>query len=569
MPHSSRNLQRVPASDGTSAGVLRPKWPLIVQKLRLLACMEHPIDGGDDDDDVDKDGGGDDSNNTSNNQDTTPTSQAQNLAETILALNPAYRGTWDLRGLVRFLGARGPLTARERQHLFFRTLPRVAALASALPALCRAPLPLLRAHTAGTVALTRRQVACLLAHAFFCTFPRRSPPLASASEYRDFPTVNFASLYSSRIAPCKLRFLLHYFSCITEEEGKDGTGGRTSALDRELIVIERAVLRERIDWARSRAPLCAAQAHGTGLIEDQAGRMAMVDFANRRLGGGVLGRGSVQEEILFLIYPELLATRLVCEALADTDAVIVRGAVRYASYAGYAASLAFAGGYSDPTPAVPAGPAHPAHTVRDTTFVAIDALDYTSDDTSDGASGDGSKKDGSDSSKSNGNNNRQYSFRCITREANKAYCGFAASGRARPLATGNWGCGVFGGDRELKALVQLAAASQAHCPAMHYYAVDDRDGFVARFNTLVTLLRAANVTVGRLMSWLFSFSSASATASSTAYAIPSASETTTTPDTAPTPSEQGQQKRLSVFGHVHRCLAKATETEHRCGDVTK
>lgn len=32
------------------------------------------------------------------------------------------------------------------------------------------------------------------------------------------------------------------------------------------------------------------------------------------------------------------------------------------------------------------------------------------------------------------------------------------------VATGNWGCGVFGGDPELKAMIQWLAASQVPFP---------------------------------------------------------------------------------------------------------
>ena len=38
-----------------------------------------------------------------------------------------------------------------------------------------------------------------------------------------------------------------------------------------------------------------------------------VDFANKFVGGGVLGDGCVQEEIRFLINPELIVTRLFTE----------------------------------------------------------------------------------------------------------------------------------------------------------------------------------------------------------------------------------------------------------------
>lgn len=50
-----------------------------------------------------------------------------------------------------------------------------------------------------------------------------------------------------------------------------------------------------------------------------------VDFANRFLGGGVLGLGAVQEEIRFCICPELIVTRLFCEALEDNECIIITG----------------------------------------------------------------------------------------------------------------------------------------------------------------------------------------------------------------------------------------------------
>ena len=41
-------------------------------------------------------------------------------------------------------------------------------------------------------------------------------------------------------------------------------------------------------------------------IEDDAAAHLKADFANCWLGGGVLGSGCVQEEIMFVLYPELL-----------------------------------------------------------------------------------------------------------------------------------------------------------------------------------------------------------------------------------------------------------------------
>lgn len=50
-----------------------------------------------------------------------------------------------------------------------------------------------------------------------------------------------------------------------------------------------------------------------------------VDFASRWIGGGILGSGLVQEEILFLMNPELIVSRLFTEKLADNECLIITG----------------------------------------------------------------------------------------------------------------------------------------------------------------------------------------------------------------------------------------------------
>ena len=50
----------------------------------------------------------------------------------------------------------------------------------------------------------------------------------------------------------------------------------------------------------------------------------------------------------------------------------------------------------------------------------------------------------------------------------------AGGSRVRPVATGNWGCGVFRGDPELKAVIQWAAASAAGCPVLVYHTFGDK-----------------------------------------------------------------------------------------------
>lgn len=52
-----------------------------------------------------------------------------------------------------------------------------------------------------------------------------------------------------------------------------------------------------------------------------------VDFASSWIGGGVLGSCLVQEEILFIINPELIVSRLFTEKLGDKECLIVTGTV--------------------------------------------------------------------------------------------------------------------------------------------------------------------------------------------------------------------------------------------------
>ncbi|XP_066341596.1 probable poly(ADP-ribose) glycohydrolase 2 [Miscanthus floridulus] len=41
------------------------------------------------------------------------------------------------------------------------------------------------------------------------------------------------------------------------------------------------------------------------------------------------------------------------------------------------------------------------------------------------------------------------------------------------VSTGNWGCGAFGGNPEIKSMIQWIAASQALRPFVNYYTFED------------------------------------------------------------------------------------------------
>ena len=85
-----------------------------------------------------------------------------------------------------------------------------------------------------------------------------------------------------------------------------------------------------------------------GTIEDCSGTLQL-DFANKYLGGGVLNSGCVQEEIRFVICPELLVSLLFTERLEKNESVIIRGCERFSSYIGYGDTFQWFEDYHDET----------------------------------------------------------------------------------------------------------------------------------------------------------------------------------------------------------------------------
>uniref|UniRef100_A0A0D6QSN1 PARG catalytic Macro domain-containing protein n=1 Tax=Araucaria cunninghamii TaxID=56994 RepID=A0A0D6QSN1_ARACU len=144
-------------------------------------------------------------------------------------------------------------------------------------------------------------------------------------------------------------------------------------------------------WSESKVPLCAFKVIETGTIEDHEQEALEVDFANKYLGGGALNNGCVQEEIRFMINPELIAGMLFCPVMEDNEAIEIVGAERFSNYEGYASTFRFAGNYIDKRP-------RDFYGRLETRIVAIDALCYPG--------------------------HGQFKREKLTREVNKAFCGF-------------------------------------------------------------------------------------------------------------------------------------------------
>jgi poly(ADP-ribose) glycohydrolase len=277
---------------------------------------------------------------------------------------------------------------REKARFFQETLPFIIESALALPHRCPEPISLLRAGRTAGVNLTSLQIVSLLANGFLCTFPEDTRAQAAAE--RKFPRFNFYMLFEApekrwnpKANPVKqhiqkLLCIIHYF---------ERQAARSDAeLARSIVTFHRRSHEHGRSWERSttRIGSVTLQVDAQGRIEDVDPTGADVweaDFANRVIGGGVLGSGCVQEEIRFLLSPELIASRLLTERMGDLESVLITGSERFSKYTGYADTFEFGGDFVDEaikdvvgTADATAGALSAAEFRRKTTVVAMDAL---------------------------------------------------------------------------------------------------------------------------------------------------------------------------------------------------
>ncbi|KAJ3064083.1 hypothetical protein HDU98_000174 [Podochytrium sp. JEL0797] len=252
---------------------------------------------------------------------------------------------WDTSGLRKYLSEDSradALSTIPADVITDQLLPRMAALALHLPTLFRNPFPLLLAGRNGSLTFSQHQTACLLANAFFGTLPDQREQFEGT---RQFPVLDFRALFQARmyskVMKAKLDAVFEYFGRILDRPNWDST----------KVTFTRRCLgpHEFPDWSTSHTEFPPLSAASTGTIETNGTKCTQADFANEFIGGGVLGQGAVQEEILFLIYPEMLVSLLFCERMADNEVVFLVGVERFCEYTGYASTFAISGPFHDRT----------------------------------------------------------------------------------------------------------------------------------------------------------------------------------------------------------------------------
>lgn len=385
-----------------------------------------------------------------------PIRNSYELEEAILSYNSRFATRWKFKLLHSFFNEY--LSDEETKHFFSSVLPKMISLALSLPHTVTHGIPLLQKQQEYSITMSQHQISCLLSNAFFCTFPRRNTT-GPSTEYSKYPTINFNTLFCSSPESKKLnklKCLIHYFQRVT---------AHTPAGN---LTFSRKVAVDLPPWEQCLQPFSKLHVTSEGTIEDNGHGMLQVDFANKYIGGGVLGQGCVQEEIRFLICPEMIISRLFTEELDSNESLLMIGSEQFSRYKGYAATFEWAGDYIDQT-------ISDNWDRKETRVIAIDALVFHS---------------------------RPMQFRpgLMLRELNKGYAGFMSDGYSTPckrlmaVATGNWGCGAFGGEPHLKALLQWMSCSVAGRDIV-YFTFDKKELIeeLKEFHDLIVSLTVGDV----------------------------------------------------------------------------
>ena len=177
-----------------------------------------------------------------------------------------------------------------------------------------------------------------------------------------------------------------------------------------------------------------------------------VDFANKKIGGGALTGGRVQEEILFALQPEAIISMLFMEVMDPNDAIGIFNTIEYSKSSGYSHTFRFEKSSITDDLA----------NIKRHRIIAIDAIFKTN-------------------SSSFFNFCKNTIQEDIIRDIHKSYVGFNLINLEeeekekfeKTISTGNWGCGAFGGNHELKFIQQWISASFAGVKRLDYYTFGD------------------------------------------------------------------------------------------------
>ena len=199
-----------------------------------------------------------------------PILNSYDLEAAILSYNSHYSSRWNFQGLHTYFNEL--VEAEESGAFFGSVLPQIIDLALALPTTVTHAVPLLKKQQNFSVTLSQQQIACLLANAFLCTFPRRNTT-QSRSEYSSYPSINFSALFASHsrnsaepVKVEKLKCILSYFTRVT------------SQMPEGVVTFTRQVCVDPPQWDKSTSTFTQLRVDSEGTIEGNGHGMLQVGW---------------------------------------------------------------------------------------------------------------------------------------------------------------------------------------------------------------------------------------------------------------------------------------------------
>ena len=425
----------------------------------------------------------------------------------------------------------------EEQTWFTLTMINVAQLALELEnCLIQKKVEVMPKGKKCTQFVDKRTISCLLAHSFLCIIP-------TTNDFRSrtyFPEANmthlFGSLNSNVKSKQKLRCILHYFQRSSDID-------KTNA-SRQIVTFDRMLMEahKNLCWKNLKTSdrlLCRSRVDLVSHIEDTHVKYASIDFARQFLDCEMSSRSTscIQEEILFSVCPELIAGMIFMETMSHNEVIVISGFERYCTHEDF---FKYSGNYNDLSP-------------TQNILIVVDAIcyelnsmkQYTNEDmlheinkvfvgfraarrcftenltllsTSEYRRLTGRNKSirfsVNDDSTYDYLKSRDSTLTSSFKSATKLvlYRSLNKSNKKRTsendtnlplIASGNWGCGIFCGNAQIKTIIQWIAASMAGWDQMIYCTLGQHD--LNELGNIVQKIVDNAVTVGYLTQKLQQF----------------------------------------------------------------
>eukprot|EP01105_Mastigella_eilhardi_P007299 TRINITY_DN18799_c0_g1_i1.p1 TRINITY_DN18799_c0_g1~~TRINITY_DN18799_c0_g1_i1.p1 ORF type:complete len:463 (-),score=80.24 TRINITY_DN18799_c0_g1_i1:22-1389(-) len=287
-------------------------------------------------------------------------------------------------------------------------------------------LPVSQQGIPSELEVSRANVRSILSRAFFCNMRCYADQIAHLKlpQFRPYEwgVMDWFLLYGTPLAVsvARIKCWLAYFYVMAKQPD-DALPGTLMFCRRVLDGLPGGV--PHVDWAaQTNTYIGEVIIHPNAMEQPDAS--SFVDFANQDLHIGTIIPSATQEEVLFSVRPELFLGLLISQRMLPKEAIIIAGAPQLIGYRGYADSFRYKKVMDDRMD---------LHNFPPQTVVAIDAA-----------------MEG------------QFTMDVILRDLDKAYVGFTGLPPCdKTISTGDWGCGAFGGDYQLKWLQQVMAAAVA------------------------------------------------------------------------------------------------------------